>query len=180
MKQEQHGHRYIIGVDPGQNGGFVALKNGKVASKLVMPKIGKDLDFDKLSRFFKFYRRKGAIVYLEKVKGRGGKWGASQNFNFGQCYGAIMGVIATTKLPYVLVTPQMWQKVSFKGVSPIYKTDKKKKTKDTKKMALMASKRLFPRVSFVPTPRSRNPHDGLIDAVLIAYYGDLEQRGLNG
>jgi hypothetical protein len=180
MKQKQHGHRYVIGIDPGHNGGFVALKDGKVVSKLVMPKVGKDIDFDKLGRFFRFYKKRGAVVYLEKVMGRGGAWGATQNFNFGQCYGAIMGVTAVLKLRYILVSPATWQKVSFKGIPVVYKTGKKKKTKDTKAMALMASKRLFPSANFAPTERSKKPHDGLVDAVLIAYYGDLEQRGLNG
>lgn len=167
---------YIIGVDPGYNGGLVALKSGKVVSKLVMPKVGKDLDYDKLARFLNFYKKKGAVVYMEAVKGRGGNWGATQNFNFGKCYGSLMTIIAVLKLRYTLVTPITWQKKAFAGISPIYKPDKKKKTKDTKKMALMASKRLFPTADFVPTVRSRNPHDGLVDAALIAYYGYLELK----
>lgn len=172
-------HRYIIGIDPGHSGGLVVLKNGRVVSKLVMPKVGKDIDFDKLGRFLRHFKKKGAVVYLEKVMGRGGGWGATQNFNFGQCYGAIMSAIAILKMRYILVSPATWQKIAFKGVPVIYKAGKKRKTKDTKQMALMASKRLFPSVRFTKSERASVAHDGLVDAVLIGYYGDLEQKGAN-
>ena len=51
----------------------------------------------------------------------------------------------------------------------IFKTGSKTKV-DTKAMALMAAKRLFPKVNLIMTERSTTPHDGLVDALLMAEY----------
>lgn len=48
---------------------------------------------------------------------------------------------------------------------------KKQKVKvDTKATSLLAAKRLFPNETFLATARSKVPHDGIVDAVLIGEY----------
>jgi hypothetical protein len=57
---------------------------------------------------------------------------------------------------------------------PLKKSDKPnykpKLMKDTKAMALMAVKRLFPNQKLTFGERATVPHDGLVDALLMAEY----------
>ena len=71
-------------------------------------------------------------------------------------------------IPYIKVPAKEWQKEMFKGVDEITKPGKT--SRDTKAMALVAIKRLFPELKLTFNDRSTKPHDGLIDAVLIAEY----------
>jgi hypothetical protein len=43
--------------------------------------------------------------------------------------------------------------------------------RDCKKMSELAAKRLFPNVDLRATERCKISHDGIVDALLIAYYG---------
>jgi hypothetical protein len=79
--------------------------------------------------------------------------------------GAVMSYLYGATLD--LVQPKKWQADIWANVDKIYKTGKKI---DTKKTSLMAAKRLFPNESFLATSRSRVPHDGIVDAALIAQY----------
>lgn len=58
------------------------------------------------------------------------------------------------------VTPQAWQKVMIPGCAK----------GDTKPAALRAAKLLWPDESWLATSRSKVPHDGLVDAALLALY----------
>ena len=67
--------------------------------------------------------------------------------------------------------PQMakqWQKEMFLGVEEITITGKS--TRDTKAMALVAIKRIFPNLELTFGVKAKKPHDGLVDAVLMAEY----------
>jgi len=61
----------------------------------------------------------------------------------------------------------------FTGVEEITITGKS--TRDTKAMALVAAKRLFPGRDFKLTDRSTKPHDGMVDALLMSEYGKRKQ-----
>lgn len=58
------------------------------------------------------------------------------------------------------ITPQAWQQVMLPGC----------KKGDTKPAALRAAKKLWPDEHWLATKRSKVPHDGLVDAALIAEY----------
>lgn len=58
------------------------------------------------------------------------------------------------------ITPQSWQKVMLPGC----------KVGNTKPAALSAAKNLWPEENWLATKRSKVPHDGLVDAALIAEY----------
>ena len=58
------------------------------------------------------------------------------------------------------ITPQSWQKVMLP----------KCKAGDTKPRALALARELWPEESFLASPRCKVPHDGLIDAALIAEF----------
>lgn len=159
-----------IGVDIGATGGVVVLKeSGEVITHTIPAIKGKVVDID-LFRIFAEYSEYNMFIMLEDVHSLFGM-SAKSNFSFGSTFGkklmigAICGHLYDAKLD--LVAPKKWQAEVWSSVDKIYKTGKKI---DTKKTSLMASKRLFPNETFLATKRSRVPHDGLVDAALIALY----------
>ena len=68
---------------------------------------------------------------------------------------------AMSKIPYTLVHPKTWQKVMFMDMPK----------EDTKKMSYIVCSRLFPGTSWLANERCRKPHDGILDAVMLACYG---------
>ena len=142
----------IVGIDSGSRGCVLQLDSRKkIAGYLKMPFTeDKLLDFDKLERSFSW--SDVTKIFIEDVRGRGGIWGASQNFTFGFNYGMIRSFLINKQ--YTLVSPKQWQKVAHIGIKG--KTAKEK------------SKLSFNRLS------SENiKHDGIIDAFHIARYGLL-------
>jgi hypothetical protein len=96
------------------------------------------------------------MTYIEHVRGRGGKWGASQTFTFGFNYGLIRGFLYDK--PHVLVTPKQWQKIAHLGAK---QDSPKTKSRET-------FVRLNPNANI---PKSK---DGVIDAFHIARFGLLQ------
>jgi hypothetical protein len=83
--------------------------------------------------------------------------------NFQACVSAL----EITGVSWEFVQPKKWQKEIFEGMNEIKNTKGKR---DTKKMALMACQRMYPDVDLTPTERAKKPHDGIVDALLIAEY----------
>ena len=75
----------------------------------------------------------------------------------------------------------MWIQEDIVGdMVPYIKRDKTKGERfktDTKATSLNAARRIFPGETFLATPRSKKPHDGLVDAALIAYVGFMITKG---
>lgn len=175
--------KYYIGVDPGKSGGVVVLDwMGNFIRKHTIPKIGKDVDLKAFYKIFKSEYDSAALsgrklhVCVESVHSIFGT-SAKSNFSFGYIVGALDTIIVSLNLPYSKVQPKEWQK-SVWLTSEIErepsKTDKNGKVKQgkvlTKLTSLKAFKRLFPDVDLRGTERSKVPHDGLVDAILIAEY----------
>ncbi len=107
---------------------------------------------------------------------------AKSNFEFGKNNGFIIGLLQISQIPFTKVGPKKWQKVMWEGIRPVeipvikkkvHQVDKKGNLKykvDTKATSLIAAKRLFPKETFLATERSKVPHDGIVDAVLLAEY----------
>lgn len=152
----------FIGCDPGKSGGIVALDAmGNVLLTHAMPVIGKEYDLQKIHDLLDHYSRHKVYVGIENVHAIQGKAGNSSNFSFGLGKGILMGIVSGLKMPYLLVNPRQWQKETWEGVT---------KQSDTKKTSLIAAKRLFPDQDFLASERSRKPHDGIVDAMLIGEY----------
>lgn len=167
------GHAVAMGIDPGLDGG-IALWDGSKLQLAVMPTIGtkgkgkRELDIWALSALLTRWNVDSVHVYLERVASMP-KQGVASMFSFGYGYGAINGILAAVCAPYTLVTPPTWQKPMI-GLGH----------DDAKKVAAVRAKQLFPGVDFLATPRSKEPHSGLVDAALIAYYGRLHRLGRLG
>lgn len=73
---------------------------------------------------------------------------------------ALRAMCELKNLQWQRITPQSWQKIMLPGC----------KKGDTKPAALKVAKKLWPKENWLATPRSKVPHDGLVDAALIAEY----------
>jgi crossover junction endodeoxyribonuclease RuvC len=146
----------FVGVDPGKKGGIAILRaDGTFVSHQPM---------GEAYELAEYLRGKDIIrCYVEKCQAMPSQ-GVSSMFTYGTGYGKILGVLETLQISYDLVQPQKWQRKMIPGT----------KRGETKKAALAKARQLFPRESFI-LDSCRVPHDGIVDAVLIAEYG----RGLH-
>ncbi len=160
----------IAGIDIGKDGAIVVIDGkGNLIRKTVTPKIGNELDYVEFSKFMEGVD----MCVIEEVHAIFGS-SAKATFSFGQVFAAPQAICAAMKIPYSLVQPKIWQREMFEGIPAMFRPKKpkqKKPTRDTKGMALLASSRLFPNLDLTPTERSKKPHDGIVDALLIAEYG---------
>lgn len=154
-----------IGIDPGKNGGIACIENGEL-KLFSFPKIGKEVDLFQIKEILESLTKDSHAVALENVKALQ-KVGSTQSFNFGVNKGQLEGLLVGIGASYTMVLPQTWQKVCWEGIP---------KQESTKATSLLAAKRLFPGESFLATQRSSVPHDGLVDAALLAKYMEIKYR----
>jgi hypothetical protein len=150
----------FIGIDPGKKGGWAVL--GLDGSLLRFEPMPESPD---LVMVFDAYKKSVIRVWIEKAQAMPGQ-GVTAMFNYGTGFGKILGQLEALRIPHQLVTPQKWQKNVISGT----------RTKDTKKDAYLEARRLWPEGAFV-MPRCRKPHDGVVDAALIAEYGRRQHVG---
>ena len=164
-----------FGIDPGLSGGLVLLsQKGKIKGKWVMPTSENTLDLSSLSQIFQEIKTSsaefgGVFAYLELVHSMP-KQGVASSFKFGRTFGVLEGMLTAFGIPFMLVTPQKWCKAMHEGVE---------KLEDPKKRSVIAAGRLFPNIDLRATERSRVPHSGMLDALLIAEWGRRQKYGEN-
>lgn len=143
--------RLSIGIDPGKSGGIAFINEFRIqtfpySDETLIKCLQKARDWgghDKVR------------VCLEKVNAMPGQ-GVVSMFNFGKSLGFIEGVLQAYSIPYQLVPPQKWRKeFSITG---------------GKTHSIQVCQKLFPKISLLATPRSRKPHDGMAEALLMAEY----------
>lgn len=169
----------ILGFDPGKvNGALATLVNGVPDLILPFPKVDlsknkEEVDYEDLLSIVKMVKDNSdsLIMVVEKVHAFQ-KSGASSSFNFGYICGFLRGIAMGLDIRLELVHPIRWQNVVCEGVP--YSYDKKGK-KDTKARALTTATNLYPDVDLYDPTKRRDkrskPHDGMVDALLIATYG---------
>lgn len=153
----------ICGIDPGKSGGLAVLSPaGEIQVTTVMPINSEGVvDYFELLTLFEDFKTMGDHVILEDVGGRCGD-GAKGAFSFGRGMGIIECAIKQSGLKVTYVKPTAWAKVIHEGLDKDLKPKAKSRT---------VISRLFPNTDFKRTPKCKNPHDGLVDAVLIAEWG---------
>ncbi len=161
--------KVYIGVDLGKAGAIVAIKNGKIILKIIMPVINstktrKEYNLPEIANIFRKLKNdnKNLIVSLEKnlihpVSGRLSV--ASTSF----CAGIMQGILTALKIPYIIVSPKIWGKVIFIGMDH----------KDTKLASITYCSRLYPEEDFRATNRCTKIHDGITDALCLAKYSEF-------
>lgn len=162
--------KIYIGIDIGKNGAIVAITQGGIIVN-PMPKIKTELDYHQLSSLIGMYADQNVHVVFEKL---GVIFGSSKQtaFSMGEQAGAVEMSCICQDISYTKVRAVDWQKEMFQGLDQITKPSStgKKEVRDTKAMALVAVKRIFPTLKLTFGDRATKPHDGLIDAVLMAEY----------
>ena len=156
-----------IGIDNGLTGGLVAVSDhpGPIIDCWPMPTRGKskgnEVDAEMVWSFIDKWKRDGVTVILE-TPGKHSP-GAQALCSMWDSYGAIRGVLESRGIRHHRITPQAWQKRMLVGCAK----------GDTKPAALAMVRRLWPEETWLASPRCKTPHDGMIDAALIAEYGRI-------
>lgn len=151
----------IVGIDPGKKGGIAVLVDAVLVAIRVMP--------DTCEAFADMIEDLCGMhdvidhVFLEKSQAMP-KNGVCAMFNYGVHFGELRGVLVAKQLKHTLVPPNTWTREMHKGTPS---------TETAKRRSYLAVRRLFPLVDLLATERSKKPHDGIIDALLIAEYGRL-------
>jgi len=164
--------KFHIGIDIGKKGAICIIDRDSSAFRTFpMPMIGDQLDYLGLYNLLSDYEGGLGMVVFEKL---GVIFGSGKNvaFSMGHQAGAVEMLCVALAIPYTKVNPKDWQKEMFTGVPDMTKTSslvKSGEIRDTKGMALMAIQRLYPRLPLT-FGKGKKPHDGLVDAVLMADY----------
>lgn len=157
----------FVGVDPGLDGGIAAVDEaGRPAWREAMPFIGTKgkgkrlLDQVGVLRMMRFLAAKGVVgVALEIQQSMPGQ-GVASTFQIGRGFGALEMVVPALGLALHPVRPQAWQKVMLAGTPD--------SMEDTKDRAALAAQRLWPTLDLREHAGCRKPHDGIVDALLLA------------
>lgn len=159
------------GCDVGGQGGVFAMTKGRIPIlKEAVPFSKGGVDYEALVDIFREIMKDNLgddiILIIEDVHSLFGM-SAKSNFSFGHIKGFKEGVSIALGIEYHLVTPKVWQRVVWEE-QDIVLNDKGKR--DTKATSLRAAQRIFPDVDFRKSERARVPHDGIVDAALMAEY----------
>jgi len=163
--------KFHIGIDIGKHGAIVIMDRDSPAVMEPMPLINDQLDYLKLYNLLSPYEGGNGMIVFEKL-GVIFKSTKATAFSMGHQAGAIEMLCVALAIPYTKVNAKDWQKEMFVGIPEMKKTSslvKSGEIRDTKGMALMAIQRLHPRLKLT-FGKATKPHDGLVDAVLMAEY----------
>lgn len=154
-----------IGIDNGLDGGIAVLhgSNAPIVGSMPTIRLENKRVYDEKGIRKVFDLHCGVddfVVIIERAQSMP-KQGSVSMFNYGTGYGLIRGICVGMCVPYVLVHPRTWQRVMFAGLS----------RRDTKSQSVLVAQRMFPLIDLRATQRSKKPHDGMSDALLIAAYG---------
>lgn len=154
----------FIGIDPGLDGGMAAVGvTGAVLGHVVMPVHGAKGKGKRLldhAGVLAFLRSFGAdcAVALEVQQAMPGQ-GVSSMFQIGRGFGALEMAVLAAGAQLHEVRPQAWQKLMLAGTPA---------EMDSKGRAAMVAQRLWPGLDLRAGPRCKSPHDGIVDALLLA------------
>ena len=158
----------VVGIDPGQKGAVVTLSpSGTIVDARPMPDLSELAGY--LQELVQWSRHEHVPVHvwLEKAQSMP-KQGIASAFNYGRHFGELLGAVVTLGLPHTLVPSSTWTKTMHAGTA----------AGDAKTRSLEAARRLAPQETFkVAHSRAVKPHDGLVDAFLIAGYGRRQLLG---
>ena len=165
--------KHYIGIDPGSKGYISVLDDGGAFIDSLAIEDSTDQD---IVQFFKSEMSSGNryVATMEDVHSMPGQ-GVATTFAFGRNVGFLQGILVALQIPYTLVTPRKWQKEMWIAADHVETTIKDKKGQPKrivlpKPTSINAATRLFPSVDLRKSERSKNPHDGKCDSLLIALY----------
>lgn len=157
-----------IGIDNGLSGGLAAVDyKGQMIDSIIMPTRnkakGNEIDAVEVYEWIRSMRSMSVPTQIVlETPGKFSK-GVQAIASMWDSYGVLRAICEVSQLRHHRITPQQWQKKMLVGC----------KRGDTKPAALQKAKQLWPMEEFLPTPRCKKPHDGMIDAALMAEYARI-------
>lgn len=173
---------HFIGIDPGKDGGISCIDSlGRVIGKSKSPVLGnKEFDSVEYARILHRFTEDCDyfVITLEDIHAThiGGN---TSSFSMGRGKGIWEGIVSMYalavpgKFRLLLPDPRTWQKVVWVDTYKQWevKPGNKTKTVNTKATSLTVCNHLFQGVDLRATERSKKPHNGIVDSLLIAEYG---------
>lgn len=164
-----------LGVDPGVTGGLALILHTGEVFVYPSPYLGvssKIIDKPKLRMILENVKQTypNTEAVLEEVNSVFGA-SAGANFKFGRNCGLMEGVLLGLGYTIHPVRAKAWQKQVWTSSDRVTKIIKGKEVVDTKGTSRAAAQRIFPNVNLLATSRSKVPHEGIVDALLIAEAG---------
>jgi hypothetical protein len=157
--------RFVVGIDNGLDGGVVVLDRStrEVRNFFATKTVGRRkeahgmIDFMGVCNWLIPYR--DCPVFLEEPLVHAASSQAMRSMSIS--YGLFYGALTAAGMDVHAVQVKDWQD---------WVLGKKRPGGQTKQLAAKAARRLWPDQDWIATKRSRTPHDGLIDAALIAFF----------
>lgn len=148
-----------IGIDPGFKGGIALFEDKKCLECFVMPLYEKEngkntVDCKFISRYL--LEKQVKTVIIEQVHTMPGQ-GIASSGNFMYNFGKIIGLCEGLDREVIQISPQKWKKLVLK----------EEYEHDMKQGAIDFCTKNFPNINLLATSRSKNPHDGMSDAICI-------------
>lgn len=168
----------FIGVDIGKDGAIVAIDdNGDVVMKTVMPTVGTgklEYNPEKIKNILQELRPTNV-----SIENPSGMQGYSKNAvaSLKYCVGLFEGICVGLNIPYTLINPRSWQSKMWDGHKKVTYRYEGKDKNDTKATSLLVVHKMYPGMDLRKSERARNPHDGIVDAILIANYSRKQHNG---
>lgn len=169
---------FFISADPGKLGALACLdESGSIIGKMATPinendevSVKDELDFvldmfrNDPDRVF-FIIEDVHPLYAVSAKSTG-----TFMFNKGELHGifeTIRCFSSNVEIYVKFLAPKTWQKEVWNHADKVFLSGKI----DTKKTSLRCAERLFPGTDFRKNEKCKTPHDGIVDAILIAEAG---------
>ena len=152
-----------VGIDNGISGAVTVLNNdGSIVAWTTMAiqraRKGNEVDVMYLDAWLDKWCPLSAYPIIYIIEEPGGSKSAHAASGMAGSFHAVRAVLTLRHERWDRVTPRAWQKVMIPGC----------KKGETKARALEAARRLWPAEKWLRTDKCTTPHDGGIDAALIA------------
>lgn len=154
-----------IGIDNGLTGGLCMLSDhpGPPIAMCVMPTRGKskgnEVDVQAVDDWICRNANGNYVTVVIETPGKHSP-GVQALTSMWDSYGSLRAICEVRGYRHHRITPQRWQKIMLPACAK----------GDTKPAALAMARRLWPDEKWLATPRCSKPHDGMIDAALIAEF----------
>ena len=149
----------IVGIDPGIKGGITCITNGKVVKSIPMPiertERGARVDVVRLREFLTKYNPNQVVI--EEPQVRPGE-NIKNHLTIGINFGIIYGIVTDMGYKMEIIPATTWTHV----IHSLIKGTKEWEMGSSKEKSLKVFNKLY--------PENATNHDGIIDAVLIAFY----------
>lgn len=160
-----------LGIDPGLNGGFAVVSGDGIRYKMAMPTISfttedgktkKELDREGILSFLAILPIHTHVAIEEQGAYRGQD--ITSTCTICRNYGILQMACTIARMYITVVPPDVWH--AHFGIVSV----KKGEGKTTKQQALEIATAKYPYADFRKSGRAKSPHDGMVDAALIAFY----------